>query len=100
MDPELKHLLEENLAIAKESNELLHKIVRGQRWERIWRIVYWSAIIGASVGLYYWLQPYLNIILGNYDAIMESFKNLQKTTESLPDASVLGSILDKFNQSR
>ncbi len=98
MDPETKRLLEENLALTKETNHLMKKIVSAQRWGRVFHVLYWVLIIGASVGAYYFIQPYLQLVLGNYDAIMKGLDNVQKTTSSLPDSSSINSILDKLRQ--
>lgn len=98
MDLQEKQLLEENLAVSKETNQLLKKVVSSQRWSRIFRILYWVIIIGGSIGVYYWMQPYVDTILGNYDSIMKSLDKVQQTTQSLPDSSAINSFLDKFRQ--
>lgn len=98
MDPETKHLLEQNLALSKENNELIKKMLSSQRWGRAFRIIYWMLIIGGSIGVYYWMQPILGTVLGNYDSIMKSLDSVQQNTQSLPDSSALNSFLDKFKQ--
>lgn len=96
MDPETKKLLEENLVLAKETNHLLKKVVSAARWGRVFHLIYWIIIIGASVGAYYWLQPVLNTVLGNYNSVMSGIDKVQKTTQSLPDISSINSILNSF----
>lgn len=100
MNPDEKRLLEENLAVSKETNELLKKVVSAQRWGRIFHIFYWVLIIGASVGAYYFVQPYLQTVLGNYESIMSGLEKVQKTTGSLPDSSPLNSLLNNLRQGR
>lgn len=96
MDPETKRLLQENLALSKETNELLKKMVSAQRWGRVFHLLYWVLIIGGSVGVYYWLQPFLGPILGNYDSIMNGLDKVQQTSQSIQDSSPINSILDRF----
>ncbi|MFA5841986.1 MAG: hypothetical protein WC835_03455 [Candidatus Paceibacterota bacterium] len=98
MDTETKRILEENLAVTKETNVLLKKIISAQRWGRALHFLYWAVIIGASVGAYYWLQPVLGAVLSNYNSVMSSIDKVQKTTQSLPDTSSINSILDSLRQ--
>jgi hypothetical protein len=100
MDPETKRLLEENLALSKDTNRMLKKILSAQRWGRALHLLYWVVIIGASVGAYYWLQPVLNTVLGNYNSVMSSLNKVQETTQSLPDASSLNSFLNSLRQNQ
>lgn len=98
MDPQEKSLLEQNLAVSKETNELIKKMVSAARWGRAFRVIYWALIIGGSIGVYYWMQPILGTVLGNYDSIMKSLDSVQKTTQSLPDSNSINSILNKLKQ--
>ncbi|MEK7614298.1 MAG: hypothetical protein AAB428_01360 [Patescibacteria group bacterium] len=98
MDPETKKLLEENLALAKETNHLMKKIISAQRWGRVIHIIYWVIILGGSVGTYYLIQPYINQLLGGYESILSGVESVQKTTQSLPDSSSINSILNNLLQ--
>lgn len=100
MDPDIKRLLEENLAVSRETNELLKKVVSAQRWGRVFRVIYWVLIIGASVGAYYLIQPYVQMLLGGYNSILSGVESVQKTTQSLPDVSSLNSLLNTLKQSQ
>ncbi|MEA2112921.1 MAG: hypothetical protein U9P50_03040 [Patescibacteria group bacterium] len=60
MDPEDKRIIRKNLELAKENQEILRKMRRGQFLGNITRILYWVIIIGASFGTYYFLQPYID----------------------------------------
>jgi len=61
MDPEDKRIIRENLELAKENQEMLKKMRRGQFIGNIARIFYWVIIIGASFGAYYFIQPYIDM---------------------------------------
>ena len=69
MDPEVKHLLEENLALSKENNELIKKVRNFQKWSRISRIFYWIIIIGVAYGAFYFLQPYIEKVMNLYSQL-------------------------------
>jgi hypothetical protein len=67
MNPEEKKLLEETAAYAKETNELVKKMHKHIMWGSVMRIVYWAVIIGASVGAFYLIQPYIDSVKSLYE---------------------------------
>jgi hypothetical protein len=69
MDPDYKRLLE----LSEENNKMLHKLMGDLRWRKFWAIVRWSLIIGSTIGLYYWLQPFLDQILNAYQSLPQLF---------------------------
>ena len=64
MTPEEKSLLEETYRLAAENNAMLKSIQRNNRMTTIMRWLYWAVIIVMSFGAYYFIQPYLNMLLG------------------------------------
>jgi uncharacterized membrane protein (DUF106 family) len=64
MDPEMKKLLEENLRLSQENNTMLHKMRRSMIISRALTVFYWIIIIGSAFGAYYFIQPYIDQILG------------------------------------
>ncbi|OGI89410.1 hypothetical protein A2911_02475 [Candidatus Nomurabacteria bacterium RIFCSPLOWO2_01_FULL_40_15] len=76
MDPESQKLLEENLALSKENNEMLHSIRRSMRMARFMSILYWVFIIGSAVGAFYLIQPYIEQLKDVYsgaNSVLEGF---------------------------
>ena len=69
MDPEDKELLKENLGLSKENNELLKKIRKFQKWGQTTKAIYWLIIIAFGFGAWYFVQPYLETMLGYYGAV-------------------------------
>lgn len=100
MDSELKELIKQNLAISRETNELLHKINTAQKWARFFRIFYWLVIIGLSLGLYYYLQGPLEQLLGSYKGLIDGVDKVQKSASSLPDSNTINSLLQKLHVPR
>lgn len=73
-------MLEEQLELSRENNAILKKIRRVQKNSQIFRIVYWFIIIGISVGAFYFIQPYLESLVGSlpdFTHIQELFKQMQ-----------------------
>ncbi len=98
MDPDIKKILIENLEITKQNNELLTKIRSVQKWSQITRAVYWLLIIGASLGSYYFIQPYLGSILNVYSGGVSDIHSISDFSKNLPDSKKLQDIVNQFNQ--
>ena len=81
MDQEEKQLLENTFNLAKENNQMLHKIRRSQRIANITRFFYWLIIIGITVGAFYFVQPYVNQL---QDLISDTGVNLDGLKGFLP----------------
>ena len=77
MDPESKKLLEESLALAKDNNSMLHSMRRSMRMQRAMTAIYWLFIIGSAVGAYYFIQPYLDQVIGLYGGASDVLKQFQ-----------------------
>ncbi len=81
MQPEEKEMLKKTLELAQENNKMLHSIRRSMVWGRVMRIVYWVVIIGAAIGIYYYIEPYLDSAVNAYGSVkgdIRSFSDLFK----------------------
>ena len=76
MTPEEKEILEKTLELAKENNEMLHSLQRNMLLGRIWKIVYIVLIIGAAAGALYFIEPYIDSVLGTYNDAKSSLNGL------------------------
>ncbi|MFZ2522643.1 MAG: hypothetical protein WAX44_03145 [Minisyncoccia bacterium] len=90
MQSEEKELLRRTIALEEENNEILRKMQRSMRFQRILSILYWVFIIGSLFGVYYFIQPYVEQILdvysgarssldtgvGTVNSVIENLKNL------------------------
>ena len=65
MDPELKRLLDENLALAKENNEILVAMKRRAQWSLLGQVVFWGLFVVAPL-IFAWgyLGPLLSAVNG------------------------------------
>lgn len=71
-----EELLERTYEVEKENNKMLKKLYRDMWWSRVFRTVYWVVILGAMLGTYYYVQPYI-------DPIFKAYTNLSGMVESL-----------------
>ena len=76
MDPDTKQLLEDTFELAKENNKMLHHVRRIQKRQAFWAIVRVILIIGIALGLFYYLEPYLNKIINLASSIPGVKENL------------------------
>lgn len=72
MDSDIEKMMQENLALTKENNAILRKLLRAQKLANIYRVIYWIIIIALSAGAIYLVQPYINTLLGYYHAVTGS----------------------------
>ncbi|MFC1720836.1 hypothetical protein ACFL0K_01125 [Patescibacteria group bacterium] len=85
IDPELRRMLDENLELSRENNKLLHKLHRTVLWGRVFRVLYWTVIIGAAMGAYYFVQPMIDGLLQTYQGLLGGVEGVQKAGESIPN---------------
>lgn len=90
-------MLKENLAISKENNELLKKLVNHQKWAQIYRFIYWGLIIAVSFGSFYFLQPYIGSIMNLYTGGVSNVNTLQDIGKNL-DPQKLKDLVKDLNQ--
>lgn len=64
MTPEERSLLERTYELAKENNEILATMRRRGRISFTLRVCYWVLIIAISLGAFYFIQPYVDMIRG------------------------------------
>ena len=89
MSPEEKELFKRSIALAEENNDILRSLQRSMRLARLMTILYWLFIIGASVGAYYLIQPYIQAVTGavggaktgisdNVSGLLDTFKQVSQ----------------------
>lgn len=75
MEQEEKEMLKKTLELAQENNKMLHSIRRSMLWGRVVRIIYWIVIIGAAIGVYYYIAPYIDSAVGAYGNVKGDLRN-------------------------
>jgi len=84
MDPYTRKLLEDILGLTQENNKLLKKMHRASVWGHIFSVMYWIIIVGAMLGSYYYLQPYIDVLIGAYQTLMSSVESVQNLGNAMP----------------
>lgn len=79
MTPEERDLLKQTYKLSEENNEILRSIRRSGRISMALRIGYWAVIILLSVGAYYFIQPYV-------DVMKQLYKQGSETSQSAASA--------------
>jgi len=78
MTPEEKSLLERTNKLVEENNAILHSMRRSAHWSTAFKMIYWIVVLGLSVGAFYAIQPYMNMMLSYTPALQEVLKTLPK----------------------
>jgi len=73
MDPDIKSLLEKNLALSEENHRILRGLRRSNRLGLIWRVIYIGIFLGGAAIAFNFLKPYYEGVRGTYD----SFRSTQ-----------------------
>ena len=69
MNPEERALLERTLKVSQENNSMLRKLERRARWSLLWWFIKMALIVIPLVVGYFYLQPYLDSAVDNYNSI-------------------------------
>lgn len=70
MTPEEHRMLVETYQLAQENAEALRGIRKANRLSVIFRVLYWVFIIGASLGAFYLIQPYIDAMKDAYSSLL------------------------------
>jgi hypothetical protein len=83
VDPEDKKTLANVLELAKSNNRMLSKMRRAQRRAAFLHTLYWLVIIGAAVGGFYYIQPYLQKVSSTFASISNTSGNVSDFFKSM-----------------
>lgn len=90
--------LDEILELTKENNRMIRALRGAQKRAAAFRLLYWLVIIGLlAFGAFYYVQPYLEQIMGVYAGAQSSIDAIQNATSSVQNGD-WKSILDSYKQ--
>lgn len=69
MEPEDKRMLKRILDLTEDNHKMLKKLHHALWWQRFSSFLYWVVVIGASIGLYYYLQPLFESVSKIYESV-------------------------------
>ncbi len=87
MPPYEKKILEDTAKLTQENNKILREMRRTARWLRFFGIVKWGVIIIVTIGAYYFVQPYTEIlssIYGGEGGILPDISLFEEAIKKLP----------------
>jgi len=82
MEPEDKRMLKRVLELSENNNKMIRKLYRSFVLQRIITVLYWVLIIGVTIGLYYYLQPFFDQVSKIYSDITGVQVNLGESFNS------------------
>lgn len=92
LDENLEHEIKEIKDLTVENNKMLHSIQRRAKLAIFGRVLYWLVIIGATLGAFYFIQPYIEQLNETYKGIKET----QEKASGFADNFSLDSIKEYF----
>ncbi len=60
--------LNEMLSLTRENNKILRAMRRSQRWDAIFKVLYWGVIFVALISAFYYIRP----VYQKYAEVMET----------------------------
>ena len=89
MDPdieEVKEMIKKSLALAQDTNRILHGMRRAARWGRFFKLLWWVAILAVSgIAYYYYLQPYVDKLVQAYTQVQATGQKAQSLEQQVQD---------------
>lgn len=80
-----REILEELYVLVREDHRNIQKLRNRIRWQNIFGVIKWFIWIGVAVGLYTYLQPFVENIGETYSTLRESTSVIMEIREKIPD---------------
>jgi len=90
--------LDEMYEMVIENNEILHSLLRREKFAMYMRLLYWIIIICAVFGLYYYIQPVINYITTNITGFEGLFNDINQKADNIPEVSRIRELLETFKK--
>ncbi len=72
MDPETREMIEHTLELARDNNKMLKKIRGVQKREAVWRTIKAAIAVALALGLFYYVQPYVDKVMQVYSSVLNA----------------------------
>ena len=77
MDDLNEQKLQKILELSESNNRILKSIRRSIIWGRVIHTLYWVVIVGASIGAFWYLKPYINQLNELYGGFKNGASSIQ-----------------------
>jgi TRAP-type C4-dicarboxylate transport system permease small subunit len=84
MNPEEQRAFKRMMRQTDDMYRMVRSLYRGQRIRTILRVVYFIVIIGAMVGAFYFIQPYIEQITETYTGVQGGVENAKGLLDAIP----------------
>lgn len=78
--------VKETADLVRENNKMLHKLLRAQRLSQLSSLLRWLIIVAISLGVFYYLKPYVEQLTLMYQKISAATPSLP-ALPAMPDIS-------------
>lgn len=78
----LKELLRKNLEVSEETLKLVRRMNRARVMGGIFKAVKWLIIIAITLGLYYYIEPYVRGLLDTLSALNANLSEIKATSDN------------------
>jgi hypothetical protein len=92
MDPMLDMRLKAIEEKLEQTQETVLRIRRAQRNSQLFKLFYWTIILLATFGAFYYVQPYITQVIDTYTGI----QNSQEQFSSISDLGSINSIIEQL----
>lgn len=83
-DLEMRGKLQEIYTMTRENNAMLTRMRRNQRIDSVFRVVYYLFVLGVLAGAYYYVQPYVDKLVGIYNQTTNASQSVQDFQKKFP----------------
>jgi hypothetical protein len=94
MNPNEKELLQKTYDLSEENNKILRGLRRSNRLSSFFRVIYWIIVIVAAYGAYWFIQPYLNLVVNAYGSLQSDLKTVKTATTNI--TSPINNLINKI----
>ena len=93
MDPNIDARLKDIEEKLEKTYQLVYKVRRVQKNGQLFKVFYWTLIILATFGAFYYIQPYINQLVETYTGVKDTQQQLQN---SMTDFSSINNIINQL----
>jgi hypothetical protein len=85
--------------MTSENQEILKSIRRQGYISGTFRVLYWLMVIGFVGGTYYYIRPFIGMVVSNSSKIEQTMGQLNQLKNQLPETKLLNQLLEGLQKS-
>ena len=89
--------LDDIYEMVEENNNILKNLLRREKIASFFKIAYWLIILGGLFGIYYYIQPYLDVVKNNSGLLKDFFDKLNIVSNPMQEINGIKNILNTIN---